>query len=228
MGLKGSSVSLSGQVSITLQIPLGISEILSPSQLFQNLSAFPGLITTNFQSSLLYGMFLFHWRANGSFPAFYLCVSPVFCVSRRRFCPVNLAKTIQLTSAFHSQSAFSLPLWLFSALFMFSLHFSKCRSLALCILISDEVVVIDNTNNISCLAWQCRMQHPSLLCGASCRRPKTSDINLCVFQVAFFSLVNCKSCFEFCDVSIKNIKFHPISVALAYDCYRSPSACLSI
>lgn len=44
--LKESSVSLSGQVSITLQIPVGISEVLSPSQLFQNLAAFPGLITS--------------------------------------------------------------------------------------------------------------------------------------------------------------------------------------
>lgn len=85
---------------------------------------------------------------------------------------------------------------------------------------------MDNTNNTSCLAWQCRMQQK--MCGASCRHPKTSDINLCVVQVAFFSLVNCKSCFEFCDVSISNIKFHPISVALAYDCYCSPSACLCI
>lgn len=107
-------------------------------------------------------------------------------------------------------------------------HFSKCRSLALHILISDEIVVMDNTNNISCLAWQCRMQHPSLLWGASCRHPKTSDTNFYVFQVAFFSLVSCKSCFELCDVSISNIKFHPISVGLAYNCYCSPSACLCI
>lgn len=119
----------SGQVSTTLPIPVGISEVFSPSQLFQNLAAFPCLTTS-------------------------LIFSPHY----------------------------SLPL----------------------------------------------QEHPSLLCAASCGYPKISDINFYAFQVTFFSLVNCKSCFKLCDVSISNIKFHPISVALAYDCYCSPSACLCI
>lgn len=158
----------------------------------------------SFQSSLLYGTFLFHWRSNGSFPALCLCVSPVFWyVSRRRLYPIRLdfAKTIQTKTMPSILTMHSLYPCEFSLqLFMFSLHFSKCRSLALCVLISDEIVVMDNPNSITCLAWPCRIQHLSLLCGAFCRHPKTSDTNLCLpgclfltcqLQILLWLALNC-------------------------------------
>lgn len=232
MGLKGSSGSLSAQVSITLQIPVVIGEVFSPCQLFQNITAFPCLTACLiFSPHYFMGSFYF---TEGQVGIFLLCAS----VSLQ--CSGAFPGGVYTLSAWTLQrqsSPLLLPILKIHSLypcdfsrqlFMFSLPFSKCRSLALYILVSDEIVVMDNTNSISCLAWQCRIQCPSLLCGASCRHPKTSDINIYIFQATFFSLVSCKSCFELCDVSISNTKFHPISVALAYDCYCSPSACLCI
>lgn len=222
MGLKGSSGSLSAQVSITLQIPAGIGEVFSPSQLFQNITAFPcPTASLIFNPHCFMGIFLpcasVSLQCSGAFPEGGYTLSA--WTLQRQSSPLVLY-ILKIHSLYLCD--FSLQL------FLFSLPFSKCRLLALYIPVSDETVEMDNTNNISCLAWQCRIQHPSLLCGASCRHPKTSDINIYIFQAAFFSLLNCKSCFELCDVSISNTKFHPISVTLAYDCYCSPSACLCI
>lgn len=194
--------------------------VRSFSHLFQNLAAYYFMRSFYFTEGLM-GVFMpsasVSLQCSGVFPEGGYSLS-AWTLQRQSRPP--LLSILRVHSLY--PCGFSLQL------FIFSLHFSKCRSLALHILISDEIVVMDNTNNISCLAWQCRMQHPSLLWGASCRHPKTSDTNFYVFQVAFFSLVSCKSCFELCDVSISNIKFHPISVGLAYNCYCSPSACLCI
>lgn len=213
----------SGQVSITLQIWFGISEVFPSSQLF--LAAFPCLTTSIiFSSHYFMGSFYF---TGGQLGVFLLCLSSVLVCFQKEFisCQPGLCKD--------NPSHFYFP---FSGRILFTLVTFLCNCSCFHFTsqnvghwhYTDEIGVMDNTNNISCLAWQCRILHPSLLCGASCRDPKRSDKNFYVFQAAIFSLVNSKSCLELCDVSVSNTKFHPISAALAYDCYFSPSACLCI
>lgn len=60
-------------------------------------------------------------------------------------------------------------------LFVFSLSFSKCGSLALYTHLPDEIVVMCNENDISYLDWQYMIQQISLLYSASCWHPKSPD-----------------------------------------------------
>lgn len=129
------------------QIPVGLSEAFSPSQLFQNLAAYYFMGSFYFTGGLM-GVFLpsatVSLQCSGVFPQIG-CILSAWTL-QRQFRPFLLS-ILRMYSLY--LCGFSLQF------FVFSHHFSKCRSLALHILISDEIVVMDN--NISCLAWQCNI-----------------------------------------------------------------------
>lgn len=153
-------------------------------QLFQNLTAFPCLTTSLISSSrweVYASVFLesvslnikreFSCRGSLSLSSALMCFQkedkssqPWLCTSE----PLLHTSVLTMHSILYP-CVFPLHL------FVFSLSLSKCGSLALYTLLPDEIVVMCNENDISCLDWQYMIQQISLLYSASCWHPKSPD-----------------------------------------------------